>query len=52
MQILKPLAILDIGFSTWNIFDMPGVDQHDLETIGIQYLKDGNPIDTSGFHGN
>jgi len=52
VQLLNPLAVLDIGFSTGDILDFTSIDQQDIKAVFDEDFKERYPIDTSGFHGN
>ena len=48
MEVLQPLAILDVGFAPRHPFDMAGVDQTNFQTPALQDLE-GDPVDPCGF---
>ena len=58
VEVLQPLAILDVGFATRHPFDMAGIDQTNFQTPALQDLKKGDPVnpvdsmqdDYRGFH--
>ena len=52
MQILKPLAIENIGFAARNVMHMLSIDQMNFNASSLQDLKQRNPIDTGRFHGD
>jgi len=52
VQALNPLAVLHVGFPPRHIFGLPGIDQQDMKSAGLQDLEDRNPIDPRGFHGD
>jgi len=52
MQLLDPLAILDIAFATGYIFEVMGIDQFDLKAAVIEDFKNGDPIDACRLHGH
>ena len=52
MELLDPLAILDIAFATGHIFEVMGIDQFDLKAAVIEDFKNGDPIDAGRFHGH
>lgn len=45
MELLYPLAILDIAFATGHIFEVMGIDQFDLKAPIIEDFINGDPID-------
>jgi len=49
VQLLNPLAVLDIGFSTGDILDFTSIDQQDIKAVFDEDFKERYPIDTSGF---
>jgi hypothetical protein len=52
MELLDPLAVEDISLAAGDVLDMTGVDEEDLKTALVEDFKDGDPVDTSGFHGH
>ena len=44
VQTLDPLAVQNICFTPWHIFDVAGIDQFYLETACFENLKKRNPI--------
>ena len=50
MQILKPLAIGDVGLPTRYVLHVLCVDQIDFESACFQDLIDRNPVDTGRLH--
>jgi len=44
MQLLYPLAILDIAFATGHIFEVMDIDQFDLKAAVIEDFINGDPI--------
>jgi hypothetical protein len=49
MEVLQPLAILDVGFAPRHPFDMAGIDQANFQTSALQDLEKGNPVNSGGF---
>jgi hypothetical protein len=52
MQLLQPLAVEHIAFTTRHVSDMLGVDEQDLEVPLFQDLVEWNPVNSGGFHGD
>ena len=52
MKLLDPLAILNIRFTTGDIFEMMSIDEFDIKAAVIKDFKDGYPVDAGGFHGD
>ena len=50
VELLQPLAILDVGFAAGQVLDVAGVDQADLEAVGLQDLADRDPVDAGRLH--
>ena len=50
MEVLQPLAVLDVGFAPRHPFDMAGVDQTNFQPPALQDLKKGDPVNPCGFH--
>jgi hypothetical protein len=52
MEVLKPLAILDIRLPAGDVLHMPGVHQAHRNAAGLQDLVQGDPKHVSGLHGH
>ena len=52
MQLAEPLAVLDVALAAGDVFDVPRVDQEDLNPPGFEDVVDRNPVDAGGFHGD
>src|SRR5438128_4626974 len=50
MQILKPLAIEDVGLATGNVMHMLSIDQMDINAPRFQDLKQRYPVHAGRFH--
>src|SRR6266850_2748049 len=50
MQILKPLAIENIGFAAGNVMHMLSIDQMNFNASSLQDLKQRDPVNTGRFH--
>ena len=50
VQLLQPLAIQNVALTAGDIFDVPGVDQFDLQSVALQNFKDRNPVNARRFH--
>lgn len=44
MQLLEPLRVIQLRFSSRHLLDVACVDEHDLEAARLQDLEDGNPV--------
>jgi len=50
-EALEPLAVLHVTCGpALDVLDLLWVDQEHLEATGLKQLKEGDPIDPSGFH--
>ncbi len=52
VQLLEPLTVLHVGFTSWHMLDMAAIDQSELQAAGFQEFEDRNPIDAGGLHGD
>ena len=52
MEVLEPLAVLDVGLPARDVLDMPGVDQADLDPPGLEDLVERDPVHAGGLHGD
>ena len=52
VQVLEPLAVLDVGLPAGDVLDMARVDQADLEAARLQDLVQGDPVHAGGLHGH
>ena len=52
MKLLDPLAILNIRFTTGDIFEMVSIDEFDIKAAVIEDFKNGDPIDAGRLHGH
>jgi hypothetical protein len=50
VELLEPLTVGNIGFTTGEIFDLFPVDEGNADAGGFEHLEEGNPIDTGRFH--
>ena len=50
MQELYPLTIKHVCLPPWNIADLAGIDQKDLEPLALKDLKHRDPVYPSAFH--
>ena len=50
MQLLDPLAVFDVGFSSGDILDLPGIDQQHVKAMVNEDFEQRDPVDASGFH--
>ena len=52
VEVLEPLAVLDVGLPAGDVLHVARVDQADLEPAGLQDLVQGDPVDAGGLHGH
>src|SRR4030095_16732688 len=52
VKLLQPLTVFDVGLAARKIFGVAGVDQQNLKSVSLQNLKQWNPINTRGLHGD
>src|SRR5262245_42313119 len=52
MQILKPLAIQNVGLSARDMMHMLSIDQMNFNAASLQDLEQRDPIDTRRLHGD
>ncbi len=50
VEVLEPLAVLDIGLPARDVLDVAGVHQADLEAPGLQELEQGDPVHARRLH--
>ena len=50
VEVLEPLAILDISLPARDVLDVAGVHQADLEASGLQELEQRDPVHAGRFH--
>ena len=52
MQLLQPLAILDIALTSRHMLGLPRIDQQYFETSLFELLEQGDPVNAGRFHGH
>lgn len=50
VQVLKPLAVGNVGLSPWQVLDVMSVDEPHVDLALLQDLEQRNPIDAGRFH--
>jgi hypothetical protein len=50
MQLLKPLCVIDVRLPPWDLLDVAGIDERDLEPTCLENLEHGDPVHARGFH--
>lgn len=50
VQLLQPLAVLDVALSRGDVLDVARVDEPHLESASLQDLEQGDPVDAGGLH--
>jgi hypothetical protein len=52
VQLLQPLAVLDVGLAPGDLVQMPCIHQHHLDPRRLQLLIERDPIHSGGLHGH
>src|ERR1700733_8125083 len=53
VQSVNPLAVAAVGLGTPpQLVSVAGIDQEDLEPLGLEQLVQGNPVDAGRFQGD
>src|ERR1700737_2990840 len=50
MELGQPLSILDVCLAAWDRLDVPGVDQGELEALGLKYVPGRFPVNPGALH--
>lgn len=50
VQVLNPLTIGNVALAPWNVFHMARIYQEYFEALGLEELKNWNPVNPSGLH--
>src|SRR5712671_2920176 len=50
VQVLKPLAILDVCLPPWYVLHMTGIDKKNLESPRFEQLEKRYPVHARRFH--
>ncbi len=52
MELLEPLAVGDVALAARYAFDVPCVNEQDLEATLLKDLEEWDPVDACRFHGD
>ena len=52
VEFAQPLTVLDVALAAGDVFDVPRVDEQDLEAAGFEDVVDRDPVDPGGLHGH
>ena len=50
VEVLQPLAILDVTLASRHVLDVAGVDETHLEAAVLEDLEERDPVDPGGLH--